>query len=608
MFWNPEREASSAWIEHVPFAFWLVDVLRPSTIVELGTHNGVSYSSMCQAVKSLGVPTRCFAVDTWKGDEHAGYYPEKIYRDFASFHDQRYSAFSRLVRSTFDEALPYFEDRSIDLLHIDGLHSYEAIRHDFESWLPKLTSNAVVIFHDTNVRERGFGVFRFWSEISTGKEHFTFLHGHGLGVLGLGSNYPEPLRLLFKTTDNGNVASSIRGIFANLGRSVGLLRETVAERDRQVAFLTNQLDEIFGSTVWRLLAPLRWYGRLRQWIRSSFEQHDSILKDLKSDFADQPLTPALDDGHRYRCSLVIPTKNGGYLFKRVVEGLRAQTCWKNVEFIVVDSGSTDDTISVARSAGAIVRTIPPNEFNHGATRDYGISLASCDYVVLMVQDAIPNDGFLIERLLSALSEEGVAGAYARQFPQPTADVIVKRNLNSWLTGGLERKVKAIKSLDWYERLSPTEKYFFCNFDNVCSAINKRVWKEEQFGRTDFGEDIDWAERVLKRKFKIVYEPSAVVVHSHNRSLIYDYKRTYICHRMLYRRFGLHLVPSLRGLWRAWLGASTSDMLLAVRMEKRITQKLLMLLTIPVANLLAAIGQYRAVQDEIRGIKRNVQDV
>jgi hypothetical protein len=64
MFWTPERLALSAWIEHVPFAFWLVDVLRPSTIVELGTHSGVSYSAMCQAVKTLGLKTRCYAVDT----------------------------------------------------------------------------------------------------------------------------------------------------------------------------------------------------------------------------------------------------------------------------------------------------------------------------------------------------------------------------------------------------------------------------------------------------------------------------------------------------------------------------------------------------------------
>jgi glycosyltransferase involved in cell wall biosynthesis/GT2 family glycosyltransferase len=249
LLWTPERLAPSAWLEHVPFAFWLVDVLRPKTIVELGTHTGVSYSAFCQAVKTLGLSTRCYAVDTWKGDEHAGVYSEEIYNDLIEFHDRHYSAFSRLVRSTFDDALLHFEDGTIDLLHIDGFHTYEAVRHDFESWLPKLSSNAVVILHDTNVRENNFGVFRLWSEIASGHPTFTFLHGHGLGVLGLGHNYPSDLRFLFDADEDGRLVSSAREIFASLGRSVRLLYErsrldqALVEREAKIAALDQALVE-----------------------------------------------------------------------------------------------------------------------------------------------------------------------------------------------------------------------------------------------------------------------------------------------------------------------------------------------------------------------------
>lgn len=121
---------------------------------------------------------------------------------------------------------------------------------------------------------------------------------------------------------------------------------------------------------------------------------------------------------RFRASLVIPTKNGGELFRRVVERLRAQSCWNEIEFIVIDSGSTDDTTAISRSAAAIVHMIPPAKFNHGATRDYGISLTSCENVILMVQDAVLSNAGLFARLLSALSEEGIGGVYARQIPQP----------------------------------------------------------------------------------------------------------------------------------------------------------------------------------------------
>ena len=249
MFWTPERAAPSAWIEHVPFAFWLVDVLRPRTIVELGTSTGVSYSAFCQAVKFLQLPTSCIAVDTWKGDEHVGLYSEDVYREFESFHNRRYGAFSRLVKSTFDQAVRHFDDGSVDLLHIDGVHTYEAVRHDYESWLPKLSADGVVLFHDTNVRENGFGVFRLWSEIIDSHSHFSFLHGHGLGILGIGDRYSHELRCLFDASNSDLLNSAVRDIFFSLGRSVRVVSEqtaldgTLAEQQARITGLTEAISE-----------------------------------------------------------------------------------------------------------------------------------------------------------------------------------------------------------------------------------------------------------------------------------------------------------------------------------------------------------------------------
>ena len=127
------------WIEHIPFAFWLIEMHQPRQLVELGTHYGNSYFAFCQAVAAQGLPTRCYAVDTWRGDDHSLFYDESVFQAVNARNGEKYGGFSLLMRCLFDEALPYFLDGSIDLLHIDGLHTYEAVKHDFEAWLSKLS-------------------------------------------------------------------------------------------------------------------------------------------------------------------------------------------------------------------------------------------------------------------------------------------------------------------------------------------------------------------------------------------------------------------------------------------------------------------------------------
>lgn len=310
----------------------------------------------------------------------------------------------------------------------------------------------------------------------------------------------------------------------------------------------------------------------------------------------------------YYCSLVIPTKNGGELFKRVVAGLQQQTRWKDVEFIIVDSGSGDDTIETARAAGAKCFTIPPAEFNHGATRDFAVAQTSTDRIVLSVQDAVPYDDHMIERLVAALDEDNVAGVYARQIPQPDADLLVARNLNSHFTARLKREVRSLKSVEAFDAMTPVEKYTLCNFDNVCSAMRKSVWENDKFGWINFGEDIDWAERVLKRGYKIVYEPAAAVIHSHDRPLSYEYKRTYVCHIKLYQQYKLELTPTLWKAFTSWLTWTLSDMGYVAREEPRWGEKIGMLVKTPALNYYRAKACYQAIRDEKAGTVKVVRGV
>ena len=111
--------------------------------MELGTHTGDSYCAFCQAAAELTLETRCYAIGTWRGGAHAGQFGEEVVADLRQHHDPLYGGFSRLVRSTFAEAAPHFEDGSIDLLHIDGYHTFEAVKEDFEFCHPPASAAEV---------------------------------------------------------------------------------------------------------------------------------------------------------------------------------------------------------------------------------------------------------------------------------------------------------------------------------------------------------------------------------------------------------------------------------------------------------------------------------
>ncbi len=188
LFDIPMGVSESAWKQHRPFAFFLVEILKPNLLVELGVHTGGSLLAFCQTVQTMNMKTKIYGVDTWLGDKHSGLYDDSVYTELMKvLSENGFCEFTDLLRMKFDEAVDNFTAGSIDILHIDGLHTYEAVKSDFTQWLPKMSGNGVMVFHDTQVRKSDFGVWQFWDEISNQYPSIEFTHGYGLGVLAVGN-------------------------------------------------------------------------------------------------------------------------------------------------------------------------------------------------------------------------------------------------------------------------------------------------------------------------------------------------------------------------------------------------------------------------------------
>jgi hypothetical protein len=288
----PARIPPSAWIGHLPFAFWIVEAAQPRMLVELGSHHGTSYLAFCQAVRHCALQTRCYAVDTWSGDEHSGLYGEDVFETLNAINQREYGGFSALMRMTFDEALGYFPDGGIDLLHIDGLHTYDAVRHDFESWLPKLSDRGVVLFHDTMVRERDFGVWRLWAELSARYPSFEFQHGHGLGVLLVGAEQPQALRDLVALPGTGVDVPVLR-LFEALGTRLQPDPEPLLARriDEVAASVTRLRGDVDSSMRLKFEEARRDVETLREAVRCGEDAMRAMLAEeverLRDALADQ---------------------------------------------------------------------------------------------------------------------------------------------------------------------------------------------------------------------------------------------------------------------------------------------------------------------------------
>ncbi len=241
-------------------------------------------------------------------------------------------------------------------------------------------------------------------------------------------------------------------------------------------------------------------------------------------------------------SIIIPTKNGGELFRESLEMIYSQNIALQLEVIVIDSGSTDQTLQVCADYPVKLIRIAASSFNHSATRNLAISAAQGELCVLTVQDAVAVDRKWLGKLVAPLqNNKRVAGVFGQQVSRAEASPLSRccKQLwyQEWKNDWDQESEQLPVASDGWKELSGEQKRRYARFDNVNSCIRKSVWKDIPFPDVSYAEDTAWAMGVLSAGFSVYWQPNAKVFHSHERSLAYEFKRSYVDTKTLSATFG-----------------------------------------------------------------------
>lgn len=232
-------------------------------------------------------------------------------------------------------------------------------------------------------------------------------------------------------------------------------------------------------------------------------------------------------------TIVIPTRNAGSEFAVCLERVLAQRIDLPYDVLLVDSGSTDETLSLAARFPVRLLQVPPSSFNHGLTRNAGLEQAPGRWGVLLVQDAWPADEHWLATLLEPLrADETLAGAYSRQLPRPDAPPLVRYDLLASLAGQDQPLVHVAAPANQPAHVQRAA----INFDDVSSAVVLDVWRRMPFAALPFGEDLEWARRVTTAGYRLAFVPRSMVIHSHNRGWRYRLWRDYVDILLIHQLF------------------------------------------------------------------------
>ena len=230
------------------------------------------------------------------------------------------------------------------------------------------------------------------------------------------------------------------------------------------------------------------------------------------------------------CSLVIRAYNEAQHLPRLLEGLAHQTV-KDVEVILVDSGSTDATVSIAESFGARVVHIRPEEFTFGRSLNFGIQAATRELIVIASAHVYPVYPDWLESLLRPFDDGEVALTYGKQRGPETAKFSEQQIYHQW----------------YPDHSMPRQPTAFCN--NANAAIRKSLWEKNHYDESLTGlEDLAWAKWAKEQGREIAYVAEAEIIHIHNetpRGVFNRYRREAMAFKRIHPESNFSLYDFIR---------------------------------------------------------------
>ncbi|MDH2997298.1 rhamnosyltransferase [Pasteurellaceae bacterium LFhippo2] len=219
-----------------------------------------------------------------------------------------------------------------------------------------------------------------------------------------------------------------------------------------------------------------------------------------------------------KLTLIVPTYNAGPLWQKWITAYQQQSIQAD-EVIVIDSSSQDQTLELAKQAGFTTYLIPSAEFNHGGTRNQAVKLAekNADILVFLTQDAIFADIYALENLIKPFADPKVSAVCGRQLPHLNANPLA---IHARLFNYPEQS--QIKTKNDIENLGIKVAFM----SNSFAAYRKSVFEElEGFPEnTILAEDMNLTAKMILAGYKVAYCAEALVYHSHNYSVIQEFKR------------------------------------------------------------------------------------